>query len=103
MFFLTQMDKPLSKPRNTLGRRIKRHIFIGIALFAVVMGIGLLPLLFVYFWGPSKDGAGSTGQEPANSKFIEEEVTFQNGDVTLSGTLVRPLAKGPHPVIVILG
>jgi dienelactone hydrolase len=29
-----------------------------------------------------------------------EEVTFKNGDVVLSGTLVLPTGKGPHPLIV---
>jgi dienelactone hydrolase len=29
-----------------------------------------------------------------------EEVTFKNGDVVLSGTLVLPTGNGPHPVIV---
>jgi dienelactone hydrolase len=33
-------------------------------------------------------------------EFIEEEITFTNGDVTLAGTLVRPRTRGPHPAIV---
>jgi pimeloyl-ACP methyl ester carboxylesterase len=32
----------------------------------------------------------------------EEEVSFTNGDVTLSGTLVLPPTKGPHPAVVIV-
>ena len=32
----------------------------------------------------------------------EEEVSFTNGDVTLSGTIVLPLTKGPHPAVVIV-
>jgi pimeloyl-ACP methyl ester carboxylesterase len=31
-----------------------------------------------------------------------EEVTFRNGAVTLSGTLLLPLTKGPHPAVVFL-
>jgi len=34
--------------------------------------------------------------------FQEEEVTFKNGDVVLSGTLELPLTKGPHPAVVFL-
>lgn len=34
--------------------------------------------------------------------FAQEEVTFKNGDVTLSGTLTLPPGKGPYPSIVIL-
>src|SRR4029077_15034606 len=32
--------------------------------------------------------------------FKREDLTLRNGDVTLSGTLVLPNTKGPHPVIV---
>jgi len=32
----------------------------------------------------------------------EEEVSFTNGDVTLSGTLVLPPTKGPHPAVVLV-
>ncbi len=34
-------------------------------------------------------------------QFRSEEVTFRNGDVTLSGTLVLPEGKGPFPAIVL--
>lgn len=33
--------------------------------------------------------------------FRSEEVTFKNGDVTLSGTLVLPEGKGPFPAVVL--
>ena len=35
----------------------------------------------------------------ANSS-SEEQVQFQNGDVTLAGTLVTPGSRGPHPAVV---
>lgn len=31
---------------------------------------------------------------------VREEVRFINGDITLAGTLIKPAAAGPHPVIV---
>ena len=34
--------------------------------------------------------------------FRQEEVSFRNGDITLSGTLLLPLTKGPHPAVVFL-
>jgi uncharacterized protein len=34
--------------------------------------------------------------------FKQEEVSFRNRDVTLSGTLLLPLTKGPHPAVVFL-
>jgi pimeloyl-ACP methyl ester carboxylesterase len=32
----------------------------------------------------------------------EEEVKFSNGDVTLSGTLCKPLTKGRHPALIMI-
>lgn len=32
--------------------------------------------------------------------FVEEQVQFRNGDVTLAGTLVTPRSGGPHPAVV---
>ena len=34
--------------------------------------------------------------------FRQEEVSFRNGDATLSGTLLLPLTAGPHPAVVFL-
>lgn len=34
--------------------------------------------------------------------FKQEEVNFSNGNVTLSGTLLLPLTKAPHPAVVFL-
>jgi len=34
--------------------------------------------------------------------YEEEEVKFQNGNVTLAGTLVKPLSKGAHPAVVFM-
>jgi uncharacterized protein len=36
------------------------------------------------------------------SLFKQDEVSFRNGEVTLSGTLLLPLTKGPHPAVVFL-
>lgn len=38
------------------------------------------------------------GYQPVPYK--QEEVSFQNGDVTLAGTLLIPQTRGPHPVVV---
>ncbi len=39
---------------------------------------------------------------PRPPVFTEEGVSFRNGDVTLSGTLLLPLAKQAHPAVVFL-
>lgn len=45
---------------------------------------------------------GATAEEARKAPlYREEEVTFRNGDVALSGTLLIPASKGPHPAIVL--
>jgi pimeloyl-ACP methyl ester carboxylesterase len=47
-----------------------------------------------------------SGTEPKFAKkispYIEEDVTFKNGSVQLSGSLIIPSAKGPHPAVVLV-
>lgn len=45
-----------------------------------------------------QNGKTQTGRR---LQFRSEEVTFRNGDVTLSGTLVLPEGKGPFPAVVL--
>ena len=43
--------------------------------------------------------------EPAAAEplpYGEEEVTFQNGDITLAGTLTLPEGDGPFPALILL-
>ena len=37
-----------------------------------------------------------------NKPYMEEEITFKNGDITLGGTLTLPKTKGKHPAIVLI-
>jgi len=41
-------------------------------------------------------------RSPPPAACISEPVSFENGDVTLAGTLLRPFSNGPHPGAVIL-
>jgi hypothetical protein len=34
---------------------------------------------------------------------VSEEVTFANGNVTISGTMTLPASKGPHPAVILIG
>ena len=38
---------------------------------------------------------------PRSKLYRQEEVVFQNGDVTLAGRLLVPSTKGPHPAVVL--
>ena len=44
--------------------------------------------------------SGSPEKLARKIKFRREDLTFRNGDVTLSGTLVLPNTAGPHPAVV---
>jgi pimeloyl-ACP methyl ester carboxylesterase len=47
--------------------------------------------------------AGRPAQIAKKAKFYkEQDVTFQNGDVTLAGKLLLPSTRGPHPGVVFL-
>lgn len=49
-----------------------------------------------------REGAAATRTGKKVDAYAEEDVTFQNGDVTLRGTLSIPPTKGPHPAIVLI-
>src|SRR5215470_2648382 len=62
------MDLPLKNPRNTPWFRFRRYALMTVGLFALVFGVGALPVAFLYFAGklreaPSDDQAG---REPAS-------------------------------------
>src|SRR5215510_4612286 len=71
------MDLPLKNPRNTPWRRFRRYALMTVGLFALVFGIGALPVAFLFFAGklheaPSDDRMGreaasnnQAGRDPA--------------------------------------
>jgi pimeloyl-ACP methyl ester carboxylesterase len=56
----------------------------------------------VFREGEAKGSFSLRRAEGKSPTFKEEEVGFRNGDVILSGTLLLPLTRGPHPAIVFL-
>ncbi|HEX8088205.1 MAG TPA: alpha/beta fold hydrolase [Blastocatellia bacterium] len=96
------MDKPLSKPRNTRWRKIRRYGLALAGLFALVFGIGSLPILVLYFWGGSTEATSANQDDQAARRFTEQEVRFENAEVTLAGTLRVPSTEGRHPAIVFI-
>jgi pimeloyl-ACP methyl ester carboxylesterase len=46
--------------------------------------------------------AGSSAAVAQRPSFIQHDVTFQNGSVTLAGTVIVPSGEGPFPAIVYL-
>jgi hypothetical protein len=60
------MDIPLKKPCNTRRIRLKRLLLMGIGLFALVFGIGALPVVVLYF--------ASQAHNPPNQPQVSDEV-----------------------------
>lgn len=44
----------------------------------------------------------ATSTLPADAPYTEGEVTFDNGEVTLAGTLTLPAGAGPHPAAILI-
>jgi imidazolonepropionase-like amidohydrolase len=53
------MDRPLPVPVNRPRARLKRFALTALLLVTVVFGVGALPVVFLYFWMPSNEQAGS--------------------------------------------
>jgi hypothetical protein len=78
------MDRPLKHPRNTRMLRLKRMALTGALLFAVVFGVGALPVAFLYFAGgadrpPDSEAQGAKSGPSKGAR---------------KGAAVRPLAPG---------
>ena len=96
------LDKPLSKPRNTRWRAVRRYGLTLVGLFALVLGIGSLPIIIIYFWGGATEATSANKSPQAAERFSVEEVSFNNDDVALAGTLLLPSTKGRHPAVVFI-
>ncbi|HSB12441.1 MAG TPA: amidohydrolase family protein [Blastocatellia bacterium] len=81
------MDIPLKKPRNTRLIRFKRLLLMGAGLFALVFGIGALPVAFLYFAGDTQNSA--TG--PAMSEEAKQLQAKQKQVVAFINVNVVPM------------
>src|SRR5262245_52085 len=62
------MDLPLKNPRNTPWRRFRRYALMTVGLFALVFGVGTLPLAFLYIAGKWREAPSDerVGRDPAS-------------------------------------
>ena len=78
------MDIPRQKPRNTRFLRFRRYLLTGIGLFALVVAVGALPIVFLYLASESPNPSAST-QLSAEQKQLEakqkQTVAFVNVNV----------------------
>ena len=89
------MDRIRTDRPHPTWLRVRRIAGAGLALFAIVLGVGSLPVVFVYFWsGPIE--APAVAWEP------EFETSFFSGEALLAGSLHLPPGPGPHPAAVVV-
>jgi imidazolonepropionase-like amidohydrolase len=78
------MDIPRQKPRNPRLLRFRLYLLTGIGLFGLVIGIGALPIAFLYFASESPNPSAAT-QLSAEQKQLEakqkQTVAFVNVNV----------------------
>src|SRR5262245_16228540 len=96
------MDRPLRVPVNRSRAKIKRYALTGAVLIAVVLGVGALPVVFLYFWMPSNEpvdsqinagGASQPAQAPRLNKdqavaFVDVNVVPMDRELILAGQTV---------------
>src|SRR5262245_22813711 len=83
------MDRPLEKPRNTPWRRFRRYALMTVGLFALLFGIGALPVAFIYFAGKSREAPRDerVGRDPASEmarQATSQQVTPGSGAKVIS-------------------
>lgn len=67
----SKVDRPLQIRRNTFRARLKRNVLTAIALLAIVIGIGALPLVFIYFMSETGEQSGSTASAQGGSAMAQ--------------------------------
>jgi dipeptidyl aminopeptidase/acylaminoacyl peptidase len=89
-----QMDRPRERRGTPASREALRLLKAGALIVAVVLVVGSLPVLFVWF-------AAEDPTEVEPIAYRDEELTLRSGDVELAARLRLPGHGGPHPALVI--
>lgn len=80
------MDIPRKKPRNTRRIRFQRLLLMSVGLFALVFGIGALPIVFLYFASDAR-----TPNEPQVSEEVKQLQSKQKQVVAFVNVNVVPM------------
>ncbi len=94
------MDRPrMDRPREVKGtpftREAGRLLKAGLLITAVVLAVGSLPVILLWFW------ADDLEQPAGGLAYVDEELTIRSGDVELAARLRLPAFGGPHPALVV--
>ncbi len=94
------MDKPRSDGKSPAYLKITRLLRASILLIAVVIGVGMLPVIILSFWVDS-DSATQAEDASAPIEAIVEAVYPSRG-IDLAGSLYLPAGSGRHPAVVLV-
>ncbi|NKB87671.1 MAG: prolyl oligopeptidase family serine peptidase [Acidobacteria bacterium] len=90
-----QMDRPRKRRGTPFSRELLRLAKLGAVIATVVIVVGSLPVLGVWWFYEEPEDGGQFG-------FRDEEVMFRGADGTsLFGRLRLPIGDGPFPLLVV--
>jgi len=87
------MDRPLPIPVNRSRARIKRYALAAAVLMAIVLGVGALPVVFLYFWMPSDEQAGSRINAGGVARQEKPKLHNKEGAVAFVNVSVVPMDR----------
>ena len=89
------MDRPREVKGTARSREMKRLLKAGFLITAIVLVVGSLPVVFLWFWADEIPAPGT------GLAYGVEEVVFRSGDDEIAGRLWLPAFGGPHPAMVV--
>jgi len=92
-----QMDRPRERSGTPMTREAMRLLKAGAVIVAVVLIVGSLPILGVWFFADELQPGAAT----ATFGYSDEEFRFTSADgVSLAARLRLPVGPGPHPLLI---
>lgn len=89
------MDRPRERKGTPFTREVARLARAGLLIVAIVLGVGALPVIFLWWYADDLDDA-------VNLAYRDEDVEYAAADgVRLVGRLRLPPYDGPHPALVV--
>ena len=89
-----KMDRPRQRRGTPATRKALRLLKAATLIVGVVLIVGSLPVLFVWFVADESDHGLPIA-------YRDEELTIRSGEIELAARLRMPAYDGPHPALVI--
>ncbi len=91
-----RMDRPRQARGTPFTRQAGRLLKAGLLIIAVVLAVGSLPVILLWFWTDDLEQP-----KTASVAYVDEEMTILSGGVELAARLRLPAFGGPHPALVV--